>query len=1058
ERVEPAKEIEILKELLFQFQATEDCSRIYECARQLSDWACARDHRGDALDYTHLALEHAPPGANGTSVLQLRLAELYHAKGQPSSAAEYYSLYLANQTLTHPEISQVLRKLGLCRARLGDYVSAEGLILSAIENWENERQEGELVRVLLDHSTLKRLQRQYHDCEAILQNCSRILHQAQPSEQMVELYKQKGILSWYRGDYQAAQDHLLSGLKMAQKLGIEAEAGAISNNLGLAFRDWGKPEIALVHLDRALEIASSRGDQVRICSTLNNLALVHLNFKNIDEAVKLAERSYALAQDSFYRLGEALAHNNLAFIYLQAGRINSALFHAGTAVTEFKRLNDESGLGLALYNLGEIYRLRELKSLARKCYQSSLLIRRNLGEKLGMADSLAGLSRLHFEDSDTSPDPGYSEEAIGLYRELNKETEIVRLHLARAEALIQDGKAAEASKCIDESDKVISPAQSAAVQHLGALVQGLRDAKIRDYQSAERKLRLALEGFTREQDLPMRAKSCLYLGNLFGEQGMFRTAERFYRESLGMYKELGVMSKVKKLEDRMNELTVLDDKSFEHVQTLSKVSQLLAHIEDENLFLEKILNLSAELLGAERGAIIIFDEKSSDFELKVSLHLEEDTTRDALKISKRTVTDVFNTGDTFISEDSLSDPLLTKHPSIRTHNILSIICAPLHHNQKIIGTLYLDNRSLTRAFTQSDRAFITALTNLISVGMSKAQNYGKIIEELYQLKRSSGTLLEFPNIVGITPAMQEIFSMVSKAAPSKATILLLGESGTGKEVIANLIHNLSDRKSRPFIRVNCAALPESLLESELFGIEEKVASGVNFREGKFRQADGGTIFLDEVGDMSLATQSKVLRILQEEEFERVGGNRTIKVDIRVIAATNKDLDKALKENQFRHDLYYRLNTVCVTVPPLRERREDIPLLISHFIGKFSGENGKPAVKVSAPVMQTLCEFNWPGNVRQLMNVIHRGVIFAEQGEFTLKQLGFGLLESVQEKSKSARISKLKDHLDREEKSLISLALKQCDWNQSKAARLLDLPQSSLARRIAKFKLKKPSKI
>lgn len=269
------------------------------------------------------------------------------------------------------------------------------------------------------------------------------------------------------------------------------------------------------------------------------------------------------------------------------------------------------------------------------------------------------------------------------------------------------------------------------------------------------------------------------------------------------------------------------------------------------------------------------------------------------------------------------------------YNILSILCVPLKTKNRLIGTVYLDHRSLPTIFSPEDVDFLNAFANLIATAIEKSELYVKANEEIFQLKEVLHRTYEYPGIIGKSLTMQEVFNMVEKVANSKTGVLILGENGTGKEVVANLIHERSQRKDSPFIKVNCAALPETLLESELFGIEEKTATGVGSRKGKFELANGGTLFLDEIGDMSLSVQAKVLRAIEEKEFERVGGQRPIKVDVRIISATNMDLHKKIEEGSFRKDLYFRLNPIVMTIPPLRERKEDIPFLIDYFVKNFS---------------------------------------------------------------------------------------------------------------------------
>ncbi len=343
---------------------------------------------------------------------------------------------------------------------------------------------------------------------------------------------------------------------------------------------------------------------------------------------------------------------------------------------------------------------------------------------------------------------------------------------------------------------------------------------------------------------------------------------------------------------------------------------------------------------------------------------------------------------------------------------------------------------------------------MIAVALEKAQLYNELNEEVFQLKKDLRKTYSFPNIVGKNKKMQDVFHMVDKVANSKTSILVLGESGTGKELIANLIHHTSVRKGKPFVKVNCAALPESILESELFGVEEKVATGVAMRDGKFKHADGGTIFFDEIGDMSLSTQAKVLRVLQEREFERVGGSKTIKVDIRVISATNKDLEECIKKGVFRKDLFYRLNPVTIKIPPLRERKEDIPYLIDYFLDKFSQENNKPKITIPMKVMNVLIDHPWPGNVRELANLMEKAVLFSEDGSFPKEYLPTKsqIQRDIKLLTSKESLPRVLGNLERE---VLLQALMKNNWNQVKAAFQLGIGEATLRRKMAKHRFKKP---
>lgn len=272
-----------------------------------------------------------------------------------------------------------------------------------------------------------------------------------------------------------------------------------------------------------------------------------------------------------------------------------------------------------------------------------------------------------------------------------------------------------------------------------------------------------------------------------------------------------------------------------------------------------------------------------------------------------------------------------------------------------------------------------------------------------------------------------------------------------------MIHERSQRRDGPFIKVNCAALPETLLESELFGIEEKTATGVGFRKGKFELADDGTIFLDEIGDMNLSVQAKVLRAIEEKEFERVGGQKPVKVDVRIISATNMDLQKKIEEGSFRKDLYFRLNPIVVAIPPLRERKQDIPFLVDYFVSRFSKENNKPPLKLTKRIVEALRDYSWPGNVRELQHLIESATLLSEEGDFPEK-----LLPREVSKSKTLvnldRYGKLQEVLDWVEKKKIMHTLEKNGWNQSKTAQELGISEPKLRRRMKKLKIKRTMKI
>jgi two-component system response regulator AtoC len=342
-----------------------------------------------------------------------------------------------------------------------------------------------------------------------------------------------------------------------------------------------------------------------------------------------------------------------------------------------------------------------------------------------------------------------------------------------------------------------------------------------------------------------------------------------------------------------------------------------------------------------------------------------------------------------------------------------------------------------------------SLDHLMTV-VNKALELRTLRDENRQLRAELSQRYEFDNIVGHSPSMREIFDTITRVATTRATVLLCGESGVGKDLIARAIHHHSPRADKPFVKINCTALPENLMESELFGYEKGAFTGANTsKPGKFEQADTGTVFLDEIGDVPPNIQVKLLRILQEREFERLGSNKTKHIDVRVLAATNVDLRAALEQGTFREDLYYRLNVLPINIPPLRERKEDIPFLANHFVKKLKKDLGSPVESISEAAIARLLEYHWPGNVRELENVIERSMVLASQ---PVLEAGDIRLDLTVKPRLAGADNFLPDGMTLEgyEQSIIREALHRASGNKSQAARLLGLTRNALRYRLSQM--------
>jgi Nif-specific regulatory protein len=479
--------------------------------------------------------------------------------------------------------------------------------------------------------------------------------------------------------------------------------------------------------------------------------------------------------------------------------------------------------------------------------------------------------------------------------------------------------------------------------------------------------------------------------------------------------------------------------------------------------LKLIADEATKHVDAERATIFILDKGKGELWAKIALGVS-DTIRFDSRLGIAGA--VLIAGKPLIVEDAYKSPLF--YPSIdsitgfHTRNVLSV---PLRNpKQEVIGVFQVLNRKEGR-FTTEDEHFIVALANQAAVALENSfalsdleTRQQELIQENQHLRKEIEERFTNKSILGTNAKINEIRSVIEKTAETNVSVLITGENGTGKELSARAIHYMSPRRARPFVAVNCAALPEPLVESELFGIEKGVATGVERRVGRIESANGGTLFLDEIGDLSLTAQAKLLRVLQEREVEWVGGRKPIPVDIRLVAATNKDLREEIKENRFRQDLFFRLNVIHIRMPALREIRSDIALLATHFLRKYSKEMGRDIEGLSQDATKALMAYHWPGNVRELENEIKRAVVLASGREIQVEDLSDPIREErlavsdADSPKKGGEKQTLKDRVTTLEIQMIRDAMGQTDSDRRRAAKILGLSHQGLINKLKRYGL------
>ena len=497
----------------------------------------------------------------------------------------------------------------------------------------------------------------------------------------------------------------------------------------------------------------------------------------------------------------------------------------------------------------------------------------------------------------------------------------------------------------------------------------------------------------------------------------------------------------------------------ERITCLYEITKALHVSLDLRRSLYKVLDLLAQHLGMDRSSITLLNPETSEIHIEVAHGISSRAkTRGRYKLGEGITGRVIASGRPMAVPRIDDEPLFLDKTRTRQKtdkSKIAFICVPVKEDGRVIGAISVDRSTEDSATMDEDVRLLTIISGLIAQKAALLEKINRqqnlLREENIRLRKELNKKYSFTNIIGNSRKMQEVFYLINQVAKSNANVLLLGESGTGKELVANAIHYNSLRADKPLIKVNCAALPENLVEAELFGYEKGAFTGANSQKaGKFELANGGTIFLDEIGSLALESQGKLLRILQERELERLGGTRTIKVNIRLIAATNKDLAKAVDGNTFREDLFYRLNVYPIYLPALREREADVLLLADYFLEKYAKEYGKDIRRISTPAIEALNQYHWPGNVRELENCMERSVLLCDDQVIH----SFHLPPTLQtaKDTGTQQSQSLEEAVGRFEREILIDALKSTRGNMRQAARALQTSERIFGYKVKKYQI------
>lgn len=963
-------------------------------------------------------------------------------------------------------------EMARCQQRKGEYERAERAVKRAEESLKkvsakDEREKerfGQLFLETRERKALIQLARgEYHKADEIAQQAINELGSAQA----VPLLIVKGLAETYGGRLNQAVDTFHSAISILARTNDPKRLLLTHSSLGVAFQHQGALNEALEQYQKALEFAEKSGDLKSQTAMAMNIATLKHQMEDYGEAMRMYSRALNLAQRLGSLADEVRIQSNYAGLLLYLGDVVRARELVDSSLVNSKFLGLKQIEGYCYLLRGDILKARGEMISARKEYLSARRILSSIGSAREAIQTDCRLALLYSEMGEWERAISSAKSVIEHSHRLNMAELEAQGWLILAKTAGSRGLWEDALRDIRQADAIANRARTtnALMWEIKAM---LGHALMKNGMVAEAKeeLQRAYEiVITMRDKLPEEFRDSFLLGRAW--ETLKDNLERVSSAS-----QQGVGEKWEKLLEINRQL------NMEH---------------NLNRLLELIMDSVLVLVQAERGFLIL--ERDGKLEIPVARNIDKETIKGAKgKISRSIAEEVIRTNKPVMTVDALKDQRFDKYASVHELKLRSVLCIPLRVKERVVGSLYVDNRFQVGAFKPEDLKVMEAFADQSAIALENARliaenelkrrmlensnaKIRKLVEELerkvdmqsleienlhkeLESGRELKTKYDYPHIVGRSSRMKEVFSLMDKVTDSNVPVLIEGESGTGKELVARAIHFNGPRKDKRFLSENCSAIPDTLLESELFGHEKGAFTGAVERKiGIFEAANGGTIFLDEIGDMSLNMQAKLLRVLQDGEVRRVGSEKAIYVDVRVISATHRRLEDLIKNGLFREDLYWRLNVVKISMPPLRDKREDIPLLVNYFVEKLSYEMGTP-VKVSPEVMRVFMAYDWPGNVRELENELRKSALLSG-GTIRITDLTPRLLEATRVYSSPAYRREeivvgepLAEALDKFEREYIERTLKECGGNKVKAAKMLGIGRRTLYDKLAKYGLDK----
>ncbi|MGZ5473805.1 MAG: sigma 54-interacting transcriptional regulator, partial [Thermoanaerobaculia bacterium] len=1087
EALEPASNdgsMQLTGQVAYHFARANEIERGTRYSIEAGDLATRTLAHEEATEFYRVALELMDLGgveeARKAEVRE-KLADAYYRRDDYRSAMHAYQFLLKSIQSRHPDdsanvdVAGVMKKIGKVLARRGDMDAAMTYYHSALAIYERLEEAVDVAETLNRMAWLHR-SRDDLDNAYVYADRARVMLEAMPPTVVYGYVKNMlGLIEFSRGNWQRSRAIFEEAVAIGDRLSSEQLRKVASMNLGNTLWKLGEWEPALQHYRSILERCEEEGDLWDLATAYSNVGVVEYGRGNFHAAAELFEKSVRIDEKIGALEHEALARENLGDALEMLGRWNDAAeqFRRSVGIEGF---DETRASRLSVYvPLARLTKKRGDIAKALEYAQKALAAGERGRDEDLIAESAYVLASIEDERGNLEEAERYLAHAMRIFEANRTLHGLARANTAAAVLVLQKGDLEKAMRHAELGEQYarqlgdrFSLAKNDWARAKIHSARGERDAAAAKFES----VRAAFE----ELDTPYE------LGRLLFDVGLLREepedATQMIRSAIRIFERLDATHDLERARGALFRIKPAGKAPDAGVVGLYEIVKIINSTLDLQEVLNRVLDVCVRRLRAERGMILLLDPLTGALRTRVVRNIREGE-QESKRSPQSIVKEVIQTGQAVISADARSDQRFVESESVIAENIVSILCAPLVIKERISGAIYIDHRQARHLFSQKDLAFLEAFADQAAIAIENARLYEELEEARTRLSLENETLRRevlvekhLDSIVGGSEAVAKIQFAIRKAAAGHSTVLLRGESGTGKGLVARIIHNIGPRRHGPFINFNSATLTETLAESELFGHEKGAFTGADRRKlGRFELANNGTIFIDEIGKMSLAMQAKLLRVVEDKEFERVGGTQTIKSDVKIIAATNLDLEKAIEENTFREDLFYRLNIIPIVMPPLRERKDDIPMLAEYFIRKICKDLGIDNKRLEPGILDLFVRYDWPGNVRELEATLHRAIVMSN-GDTVTKNEFYNLYSqspativpavgsaSMPSSILNPLVGKMEitsdiydEVMSAVDKQLIIRALESSNGRIREAARRLGLARNTLKSKIQKYNI------